>query len=69
MTIVVILCDRCGCDLAQALPEHRESYTVNGGPVMDICYPCAKKPFKDVPPHPRGVAIREVIRLALGGAQ
>lgn len=65
MKITIVVCDHCGVELGTVGGQY-ETYTIGKKGPFDICEPCQKKPFKsDVQPHPKAVALAEVIRLAL----
>jgi hypothetical protein len=62
MILTVAICDHCGfADYGAGLTPYR----VGSGPVLHICSSCEEKPFKRVMPHPKGLSVAEVVRLAL----
>ena len=57
-SIHLTVCDHCGN------PEHgipHERYVVQGGPELHICSTCQSKPFRRIPPHPKMVALKELL--------
>ena len=46
--MTIIVCDHCG---RRILGFTHDTYSIAGGPVLDICAPCQDKPFRsDVAP-------------------